>query len=182
LSATARLLYVWGRWVWYYRALALVVYATGVLIILGFAAPVSDYLRNPTPVNVLLLFLVIVLAAMWCLWAWVTWRTGQSRANRIYLDLEAKELVMTTLNFGKRSIPLAALRRAEFTPTQTYVNPHGIGSTRYYEPTLTVPVEDGLPIRIDLQGRIVDEEAFKELFGFDPQNPNTRLRRKRFRR
>jgi hypothetical protein len=176
---SARALYVWGRWVWYYRFLDLVVYATGLLF-LGLYEPIQDLVRHPDIGNITLLVLIAMLVAVWFLWAWITWRRGQSRVTRITLFPETAAVVVRTLNFGSRQIPLAALSDFQYEQTQTY---HGeYGSTKVYEPTLTVKVSGELPLKIDMRGHILDEQAFKTIFHYPLTKPAAVRHKKRKKR
>ncbi len=176
---SARALYVWGRWVWYYRFLALLVYATGLLLV-GLYAPARDLARHPSIENIALLALIALLVGVWFLCAWITWRRGQSQVARIILFPESAAVVVQTLNFGSRRIPLTALSDFQYEETQTY---HGeYGSTQVYEPTLTVQARGGLPLKIDMRGHILDEQTFKTIFRHCPnKTPATRPRRRKKR-
>ena len=176
---SSRVLYTWGRWVWYYRFLALVVYTTGLLFV-GLYEPARDLVRHPNMGNITLLTLLALLVGIWSLWAWLTWRSGQSRATRIDLFPENAAVVVRTLNFGSRQIPLAALSDFQYEETQTY---HGeYGSTKVYEPTLTVKVRGDLPLKIDMRGHILDEQTFRTIFRYPPINPPAVRRKRRKKR
>lgn len=178
---SAQVLYVWGRWVWYYRFLALVVYATGLLLLVGVYDPVRGLVRHPGIGNIVLLALLALLIGMWFLLTWITWRSGESRAARIALSADSATIVVRTLNFGSRRIPLADLEDFQYEKFQTYVGDYG--STRFYQPTLTVKVRGRLPLKIDLQGHILDEQTFKAIFHYPPSTDTpSNQRRKRKKR
>ena len=158
-----RVVYVWGCWVWYYRLIALVVYATGLLLV-ALYSPVRDLLSHLSIGHIMLLALLALVIGAWALVMWVTWRDGQSRVSRITLLPEEAALVVRTLNFGSRHIPLAAL--GEFQVADLKPDP-----SEYQVPTLTVEVRGGVPLRIDLGGHIQDEEAFNTIFRYRPARP-----------
>jgi hypothetical protein len=111
--------------------------------------------------NIALFALIALLVGAWALAVWVTWRDGQSRVARIILLPKHAALVVRTLNFSSRLIPLADLEGfwfADLTPDPA----------EYHEPTLRVQVRGGLSITIDLEGNILDEESFKAIFRYEP--------------
>ncbi len=127
-----------------------------------------------------LLALIALLVGVWFLWAWITWRRGQSRVARIILFPESAAVVVRTLNFVSRRVPLAALSDFHYEETQTY---HGeYGRTQVYEPTLTVQVRGALPLKIDMRGHILDEQTFKTIFRHRPTKTPATRRRKRKKR
>ena len=160
IDPSARVLYVWGRWVWYYRLIALGVYATGLLL-LGLYSPARDLLLHPSIGNIVLFAILALMVGAWAVVIWITWRDGRSRVHRIILLPERAALVVRTLNFGSRLIPLSDLE--EFRLADVQPDP-----SEYQVPTLTVDVRGGIPLRIDLEGHILDEETFKTLFRYSP--------------
>jgi hypothetical protein len=160
IDESARVLYVLGWRVWYYRLIALVVYATGLLI-LGLYSPGRDLLLNPSTGNLVLFAILALIAGAWAAVIWITWRDGQSRVNRIILLPERATVVVRTVNFGSRLIPLSALEEFRFADLKPDVS-------EYQVPTLTVDVRGGRPLRIDLEGHILDEESFKTIFRYSP--------------
>lgn len=159
---SARTLYVWGWWAWYYRAIALVVYVTCLLLV-GLYFPARDLLRQPSFGNLLLFALLSSIAVVWVLLTRMTWRDGQSRATRIDLTAANDAIHVRTLNFGSRHIPLADLENVQYYD----LKPDG---AEYQEPTLSVHVRGGRPLSVDLEGRILDEQTFKTIFRM-PKNP-----------
>src|SRR5262245_56342832 len=108
-----RVVYDWGWRVWYHRLIALIVYATGLLLV-GLCFPARDLLLSPNTGNIVLLVIVIAVIVAWALVIRITWRDGQSRVSRITLLPEMSALEVRTLNFGSRLIPLAALKGFHF--------------------------------------------------------------------
>src|SRR5262245_36418794 len=127
---SARILYVWGWWAWYYRFIALVIYVTGLLSV-GLYFPARDLMRHPSFGNSLLLALLASIVGAWVLIGRFTWRDGQSRVTRITLLPGSTTIVVRTLNFGSRHIPLAALEDFWYQDLQP-------DATEYHEPTLSV--------------------------------------------
>ena len=166
-----RVLYVWGWWVWYYRFIALVVYALGVLVVaLYFAA--REVVLHPSFDAILLLLFLALVVGIWLLGAWMTWREGQSRVTRMSLLPESETLVVRTLNFGCRRIPLTALTNFRYENLRPDIN-------EYQVPILTVRVRGDLPLKIDLDGHILDEPTFKTIFRYRLNRPPAPQRRKR---
>lgn len=157
---SARVLYVWGWWVWYYRLIALIVYATGLLLV-GLYLPARDLLAHPSLGNIALFAVLASLVGAWALAAWVTWRDGQSRVTRIILLPARAALDVRTLNFSWRRIPLADLEGFWFADMKP-------DPAEYHEPTLRVQVRGAAPLTIDLEGNILDEESFKAIFRYGP--------------
>ena len=175
IDPSARVLYVWGRWVWYYRIIALVVYVTGLLLP-GLYSPARDLLLDPSIGNIVLFAILALMVGAWVVVIWITWRDGQSRVNRIILLPERAALVVQTLNFGSRQIPLSALEESWLAD----VKPDRL---EYQVPTLTVDVRGGMPLRIDLGGQILDEETFKKLFRYSPtMQPATEAKKRKMKR
>ena len=160
---SARVLYVWGKWVWFYRVIALVVYATGLLLV-GLYYPARDLLLHSGVGDIALFVILALMIVAWAVVIRITWRDGQSRVTRIILLPESAALVVRTLNFSSRRIPLAALQRFRFADLKP-------DPDEYREPTLTVQVRGGLPLKIDLEGHILDEETFKTIFHYRPTRP-----------
>jgi hypothetical protein len=172
IDPSEQVLYEWGRWVWYYRCIALIVYITGLLLV-GMYQPARDLLLRPSVGNILLFAIIALMVGAWALIIWVTWRDGQSRVARMILLPESKALVVRTLNFGSRRVPLADLH--DFLYADLKWNP----ASEYRPPTLTVQVRGRLPLVIDLDGEILDMQTFKSVFGY---RPPARRRRRRIRR
>ena len=160
---TERVLYDWGWRAWYHRLIALTVYATGLLL-MGFFFPARNLLLQPDIGNLVLLAILVVLVTAWILVIRITWRDGQARVSRITLLPEKEALLVRTLNFGSRLIPLAALVKFHFADLKPDM-------TEYREPILTVVVRDGTKLRIDLEGRILDEEVFNTIFRYRRTKP-----------
>jgi hypothetical protein len=154
---SGRILYVWGWWAWYYRFIALIVYGTGLLLV-GLFYPARELVRHPSFGNVLLFAILVLIVGAWFLVGRLAWRDGQSRATRITLLPESASLLVRTLNFGSRRIPLADLEDIHYQDLQP-------DPAEYREPTLVVKVRGGLPLRIDLEGCILDEQTFRAIFG-----------------
>src|SRR5262249_19363243 len=165
--------YIWGWWAWYYRFIALVVYVTGLLSV-GLYFPARDLICQPSFGNILLFALLVSIVGAWVLLGRLTWRDGQSRVTRIVLLPGSAAILVRTLNFGSRHIPLAALEDFRYQDLQP-------DATEYYEPTLSVQVRGGLPLRIDLGGHVLDEQAFKTIFR-SPKTPPANQRKKGKRR
>ena len=159
-DTSARVLYVWGLWVWYYRLIALIVYATGLLLV-GMFHQAQDLLLHPSMGNITLFALLALLVGAWALAIWATWRDGQSRVTRIILLPEQAALVVRTLNFSSRRVRLADLEGLWFADLKP-------DPGEYHEPTLRVQVRGGAPFTIDLEGNILDEESFKAIFRYRP--------------
>src|SRR5215471_5912466 len=104
-DSSARMLYCLGWWTWYYRVIALIVYATGLLLA-GFYYPALDLLQRPSFGNVLLFALIAAIVLAWVLVGRLAWRDGQSRVTRIILLPGGEAIQVHTLNFGSRQIPL----------------------------------------------------------------------------
>lgn len=177
-TETTPLLYRWGRWIWYYRALALITYITVLLAFIGFGDIIRDLLQEPTAANLLLVALSVLLLASCALWSWTTWLQGNRRVGWIALSTDQNMLTVKTLNFTIRTIPVADLGQITYSATQHYATPHYVGSDEVYEPTLMVDVQRAAPLRIDMQGHIVDEALFKAVFPYDP-NPRAVPHRKK---
>jgi hypothetical protein len=151
----AQVLYVLGWWVWCYRLPALITYAAVALILVLVYGTVQELVLRPSIGNLVLTAFGLGLSF---LFAWITWRGGQSRATRIVFLPDRGLLIVRTLNFTSRRIHVAVLGDIEYEESQPYSD---VGA---YDPALRVQVRGGLPIEIDLQGRILDEQAFKALF------------------
>jgi|GEM_PF-7098489 len=175
----SQLLYVWGAWVWYYRALALIVYATGSFVVLMLLAVIQDYQREPGAGTFILIPLVLLLAAMWLLWAWVTWRNGQQKVSRLELLPDGQTLRARTLNFGTRYIALTDVTNVEYNTYEQHTSVNGIGSNQYYLPHVTVDVRNAQPLYIDAQGQIRDPEKFKTILRYDPDKRRVTRPKKR---
>jgi len=155
-----------GWWSWYYRVIALIVYATGLLLV-GFYYPARDLLQRPSFGNVLLLALIAAIVVAWILVGRLAWRDGQSRVTRIILLPGSEAIQIHTLNFGSRQIPLNDLedfKYQDLTPD----------AAEYQAPSLTVRVRRGPPLRIDLGGRILDEPTFRTIFRSPETLPGNR--------
>ena len=161
-----RVLYDWGWRAWYHRLIALTVYATGLLLV-GFFYPARNLLLQPDIGNIVLLVILAALVAAWILVIRITWRDGQARVSRITLLPEKEALLVRTLNFGSRLIPLAALVKFHFADLKPDMS-------EYRVPELTVVVRGERKLRIDLEGRILDEEAFNTIFRYRRPKPPTR--------
>ena len=101
------------------------------------------------------------------------------RAVEIRLLPDQNTVTVRTLNFGMRRIPCAAFGEIEYSATQFYASQVPFTDNHVYEPTLLVQVQQDLPIRIDLQGQIVDESTFKRIFQYDPHQPTRTGHKKR---
>jgi hypothetical protein len=170
------LLYSWGAWVWFFRGLALIAYGTGVMIIPLVNLLFRDTLQEPSFTNLLLLGLVILLLGAWVLWALITFRNGQARVVKLWVDREASCLIVSTLNFSRRRIPLEAIGLPEGDGAESFI------ADWYNDAMLTVPVVGQGPLRIDLVGKVYDRALFKELFGRLPPDipgPGRSLGRRR---
>jgi hypothetical protein len=172
-DSTSRVVYVWGWWVWYYRFIALLVYLTGLLLV-GLCYSAWDLLRDPGVVNI---GLFLILALLVGAWVWVirlTWRDGQSRVSRIAFLPEGQVLVARTLNFRTRRIYLADLESIQYQDLRP-------DPSEYREPILTIKVRQSLPLRIDLEGHILDKQFFRSTFRYRPTTPGLGSMRKKDR-
>ncbi len=152
-NSAAKPLYVLGWLAWCYRLPALMVYALVPLVLVSAYYLAQDLVRQPGVNNVgaalvLGLFFLIV---------WAMWRSLQAQAARIILFPDRALLLVRTLNLTSRRIPLAALETVQYEEEES-------SEVNARIPVLTVQVRGGLPIKIDLGGRILDEQAFKALF------------------
>jgi len=164
-DSSARVLYCLGWWTSYYRVIALIVYATGLLLV-GFYYPARDLLQRPSFGNVLLLALIAAIVVAWILVGRLAWRDGQSRVTRIILSPGGEAIRIHTLNFGSRNIPLGDLedfKYQDLTPD----------AAEYQAPSLTVRVRTGPPLRVDLGGWILDEPTFRRIFRSPPTLPGS---------
>jgi hypothetical protein len=106
---------------------------------------------------------------VWALWSWL-----QARAARIVYFPEQAFLLVRTLNFTSRRIPLAALERVRY--EEEKVN----SETTVRIPVLTVQVRGERPIKIDLDGHILDEPMFRKLLlGRFPRKPAMKTKQRK---
>jgi hypothetical protein len=90
---------------------------------------------------------------------WIMYRYLQQRATRIVFLPDRALLIVRTLNFTSRRIPIVALEDVRYEEESN-------SDTVVRIPVLRVQVRGGMPIRIDLEGRILDEQAFKAIFHY----------------
>ena len=160
-NPSVQVLYVLGWWAWCYRLPALITYPTVASILVMVCGTSQELVLHPSIGN---LVLVAFGLGVSFIFAWITWRYLQSRASRIVLLPDRALLIVRTLNFTSRRIPIAALENVRYEEESN-------SDTDTCIPVLTVQVRGGLPITIDLQGRILDEQAFKAVFGYSSSKP-----------
>jgi hypothetical protein len=156
-NPSAQVIYVLGWWAWCYRIPALIVYAITPLLLAAAYFTALDLVRDLSIKDIaagFILVQVFILIPMY-------WRYLQSRAIRIVFSPDSALLIVRTLNFTTRRIPLTALENACYEEESN-------SDTDARIPVLKVDVRGGLPIKIDLDGRILDERAFKALFNYSP--------------
>jgi hypothetical protein len=166
-----QVLYVWGWRVWCRRFLSLIIYATAVLASLMVYESAQQLARQPGLRNLVQCAFAAALLGAWLLGAWVAWRAGQSRVTRIALSPD-RALVVRTVNFTSRRIPLTTLGDVEYERSR----PSTDGEV--HVPLLTVEVRGGLPIEMDLRGQILDEQQFEAAFYYRATRPPATKRRR----
>src|SRR5215813_9968474 len=154
-NQSGQALYALGWWAWLYRLPALLVYSMVPPLLVAMYFTVQDFARHPRIRDVLAtlfmgLFFIIALAM---------WRYLQSRASRIVLFSDRALLIVRTLNFTSRRISIAALEHVRYEEGSN-------SDTDALIPALTVQVRGEMPIKIDLEGRILDEQAFEAIFHY----------------
>lgn len=172
LHARPQEIYVWGAWVWYYRFLSLLVYGTGLTSSFALYIVVLAAIRAPSVGTLVLVPLVVLLAGLWALWAWVVWSNDRQRVVRLALLPDAC-LRARNLYGLSRIIPLADITAVEYSAYNHHVN-RATQLQEYYPPKLVVRVRAGPALQIDTQARFLDAAAFQAIFGFDPQQPQQR--------
>jgi hypothetical protein len=113
----------------------------------------QDFARHPSIRGVG----AILFQGLFFLIVWVFWRYLQSRATRIIFFPDRALLIVRTLNFTSRRIPIETLEDVRYEEESN-------SETDARIPLLRVQARGGMPIKIDLEGRILDEEAFKAIF------------------
>jgi len=153
VNPSAQTLYALGWWAWIYRLPALIAYAMVPPLLVAMYFTVQDLARHPSISGVG----AIIFQGLFFLIAWMFWRYLQSRAARIIYLPDRALLIVRTLNFTTRRIPIANLEDVRY---EEELN----SETDARIPLLRVQVRGGMPIEIDLEGRILDERAFKAIF------------------
>jgi len=152
-NPSAQVLYEMGWWAWLYRIPALVVYAMVPPLLVTMYFSVQDFARHPSISGVG----AILFQGIFFLIAWVFWRYLQSRATRIIFFPDRALLIVRTLNFTSRRIPTETLEDVRYEEESN-------SETDARIPLLRVQARGGMMIKIDLEGRILDEQAFKAIF------------------
>jgi len=152
-NPSAQVLYVMGWWAWLYRIPALVVYAMVPPLLVTMYFTAQDFARHPSISGVG----AILFQGLFFLIAWVFWRYLQSMATRIIFFPDRALLIVRTLNFTSRHIPIANLEDVRYEEESN-------SETDARIPLLRVQARGGMLIKIDLEGRVLDEEAFKAIF------------------
>lgn len=152
---SAQTLYVLGWRAWLYRLPALIVYAMVPPLLVAACFTAQDLALRPSVRDVGAAFFLGLFFIM----VWMYWRYLQSRATRITLSPDRALLIVRTLNFTSRRIPISALEGVHYEEES-----NSDVETRI--PVLTAQVRGGAPIKIDLDGRIPDEQAFKAIFRY----------------
>src|SRR5262245_53713440 len=154
----SQVLYVLGWWAWCYRLPALMVYAMVPPLLVAACYTAQDLVRRPNIRDVVsacflgLLFFMILMY----------WHYLLSHATRIILFPDRALLIVRTLNFSSRRIPISALEDVHYEEESN----HDID---VLIPMLTIRVRGRVPIRIDLEGCILNEQAFKSIFNYSKQ-------------
>jgi hypothetical protein len=164
-NQSAQLLYVLGWWAWCYRFPALIVYAMVPPLLVAVHFTAQDLMRHPGIRDIGAIFFL----GLFFLLVWAYWRYLQSRATRIIHVPDRALLIVQTLNFASRQIPVVDLDDAcyeEESNNETDASIH----------VLRVQVRGRLPIIIDLEGRIPDEQAFKAVFRVPPKHASDKRR------
>jgi hypothetical protein len=159
-NQSANVLYVLGWWAWLYRIPALIVYTMVPPLLVAMYFTVQDFARHPGIRDVggaLFLGLFFLIARG-------MWRYLQPRATRIVLFPDRALLIVRTLNFTSRRIPVTDLEDVRYEEESNSDTDARIRALR-------VQVRGGRPIMIDLEGRILDEQAFKAIFHYFPSKP-----------
>jgi hypothetical protein len=152
-NPSAQVLYDLGRWTWCYRLPALIAYAFVPPLFVAVCFTVQDLMRSPSirdAGGICFLGLFFFLISMY-------WHSLQSQATRITLLPDRALLIVRTINLTYRRIPISALEDVHYEAESS-------SDETVFIPVLTVQVRGRVPIKIDLDGRIPNERAFKAIF------------------